>query len=118
MSHKDDGRGAHLSTGLNDVKKGTAYHFFTYSRAAKEGGDALYKPDRSTAEANAIPSEFYDEVEASSFGSRINRETTKEDKMLSWLMRSTNVEEGDLQALPSGVALIGDAIHATPILVS
>ena len=106
-----------MSTGLNDIKKGTAYHFWTYSRPAREGDDPLYKPDRSTSEANAIPSEFFDEIEASSFSDEVNRERTKKDRLLSWLLRSLEVEEGDLEALPSGVVLLGDAIHGTPILV-
>ncbi|KAK9897959.1 FAD/NAD(P)-binding domain-containing protein [Cystobasidium minutum MCA 4210] len=116
VSHRNDRNGAQLSAGLNDIKRGTAYHFWTYSRPAKEGEDPLFKPDRSTAEANAIPAEFFDEVEASSFSDQVNREKTKEDRLLSWLLRSIELQEGDLERLPKGVVVIGDAAHGTPIL--
>lgn len=116
--HESDAHGAHLSTGLNDVKTGKAYHFYTYSRPAKQKEDVLFKPDRSTSEANTIPPEFFGEIEASVFAPRFSRDSMKDDKMLSWLMRSFLPSENDLQKLPSGVALIGDAIHGTPILVS
>lgn len=117
VNHKKGAHYTHLSTGLNDVKGGKAYSFFTYSRPQKKSEDALFKPDRFTAEANTIPEEFFEEIETSSFSDELNKEAIKDDKLLSWLMRSIEVAEKDLQALPKGVTLMGDAMHATPILV-
>jgi 2-polyprenyl-6-methoxyphenol hydroxylase-like FAD-dependent oxidoreductase len=118
VGKKMDKTGKHVSYGLNDVKGGKAYHFWTYSRAAKGSDDALFKPDRSTQEASKIPEEFYDEVENSIFSDEINREITNDDKILSWLLRTVELSEKDLQSLPERVTLFGDAAHATPPVVS
>lgn len=117
VSHEKGGQGSHLSMGLNDVKGNKAYSFYTYSRPAKGSEDPLFKPARSTNEASGIPSEFFKELEKSTFATQLDVATVKEDKLLSWLMRSIDVSSADLQSLSPRVTLMGDAVHATPILV-
>lgn len=104
--------------GINDVKDEKAYSYWIYSRPAKDSNDPLFKPDRSTKEASDIPSELYDELDDTIFSKELNRESTEEDKILSWLMRSVRVSRDDLDKLPTRAVLIGDSAHGTPILVS
>ena len=113
---------ATLAIAINDATEETVSLSYTYSRPAREK-DALYKPDRSTDDAKIIPEEFYQELEAFAqaklpFSEIASPAKAREDRLLSWLMRSVKLSDEDLVALPPRVGLLGDAAHAMPIVVS
>jgi 2-polyprenyl-6-methoxyphenol hydroxylase-like FAD-dependent oxidoreductase len=107
---------------------------YTYSRPAQvsKNDDPLYKPNRSKSEADSISPEYYKEisdlasVEAIKSNPALREllgqdESTKEEPkgaIKNWLMRTLIVSKQDLLKLlrQYGVAMIGDSVHATPIL--
>ena len=94
---------------------------YTYSRPVHEN-DQLHKPDRPIPGATDIPEEFYTELiqlEAlpSPFDTIFDSAKVRRDRVLHWLMRTTLGTPEQIKDLADrGVLLIGDAIHATPIL--
>lgn len=94
---------------------------YTYSRSARQD-DPLHKPDRPTFGASEIPEEFYEELAQleslpKPFDTTFDSARVREDRVLHWLMRTTLGRFGQIKYLADrGVLLIGDAIHATPIL--
>lgn len=96
---------------------------YTYSRPARDS-DPMFKPDRPNAGARDIPAEFFTEVAdlkdlESPFDEVFNVEAMKADRLLNWLMRSVPVYGAVLtNAAETGIVLIGDACHHTPILGS
>ena len=94
---------------------------YTYSRPVHEN-DQLHKPDRPINRATDIPKEFYMELSnletlLSPFGTIFDPAKVRKDRVLHWLMRTTLGTPEQIKNLAeSGVLLIGDAIHATPIL--
>lgn len=120
--------GTLLSVSVNEARKDVVYINWIYSRSALESeADPLFRPDRSLQEAQAIPSEFFDQVSALAegkdklelpFSTVFNTDRMRQDRILHWLMRTTSVSLSNLQTLSrdSGVCLVGDAIHAEPIL--
>ncbi|KAK5743308.1 hypothetical protein LTR17_002787 [Elasticomyces elasticus] len=95
---------------------------YTYSRPAKEATDPLFKPERSTSGASQVPGELFDEVSSlenldGPFKDIFDADKMRKDRLLNWLMRSVSISADELDtAAEKGVALIGDAAHATPIL--
>ncbi|KAK3641877.1 hypothetical protein LTR56_000035 [Elasticomyces elasticus] len=95
---------------------------YTYSRPAKALADALFKPERSTSGASQVPDELFAEIASlekldGPFKDVFNADEMRKDRLLNWLMRSVSVGSDELHtAAEKGVALIGDAAHATPIL--
>lgn len=95
---------------------------YTYSRPARQS-DPLHKPDRAISRAADIPEEFYAEIAALKdltepfreiFDSR---EIRKDGRVLRWLMRTVIGSPADIDGLTNqGVLLIGDPVHAMPIL--
>jgi len=112
---------------VNDEDVGITW---IYSRAARLDTtvpDALFQPDRSTSEASRIPDAFFDEAKHVLDTDSVRRDPLlaevfdvqkmRNDRLLSWLMRSVDLEIEQLrQAYARGVLLIGDAAHAQPIL--
>ena len=94
---------------------------YTYSRPARQN-DPLHKPDRPNSGATDIPLEFYSEVQEMKGLEQAYREIfdvskVKQDRVLRWLMRSTLGTEKKIDDLTDrGVLLVGDAVHAMPIL--
>jgi hypothetical protein len=117
---------ATLTIAINDAEEDKISISYTYSRPARSGSssdsDPLYKPDRSLDDAKVIPEEFYEELQAfssssSPFSTIADPRKAREDKLLSWLMRSVKIPKEDvLSSLPARIGLLGDAVHAMPIV--
>lgn len=94
---------------------------YTYSRPARQN-DPLHKPDRPVPGATDIPEAFYEELGTlndlgQAYAEIFDPEKVRGDRVLHWLMRSTLGSEQDIKGLADrGVSLLGDAIHAMPIL--
>ena len=94
---------------------------YTYSRPARQN-DPLHKPDRPTPGATDIPEEFYTELQqvkglGQAYKEMFDATKVRQDRVLHWLMRSTLGTEQEIKDLTArGILLVGDAIHAMPIL--
>jgi len=110
-----------LQISVNDFSTKDVDVGYTYSRPARRN-DPLHKPDRPNPGATDIPEAFYvalgDLKElGQAFAEIFNAGRVRKDRVLHWLMRSTLGTEQDIQELADrGVLLVGDAIHAMPIL--
>jgi 2-polyprenyl-6-methoxyphenol hydroxylase-like FAD-dependent oxidoreductase len=95
---------------------------WVYSRPAHGSADPLYRPDRPLSSATDVPTEFYEEIEAlqhleQPFKEVFDLEKLQMERVLSWLMRTVQVDLSELQELgKKGVFFMGDAIHAEPII--
>ena len=111
-----------LEISVNDISKSHVDLSYTYSRLARENIDPLHKPDRLIVHAIDVPEEFYDELEALQgleppFKAIFDAEKVRGDRVLHWLMRTLMPDPGEAKRLAKyDVILIGDAVHATPIL--
>ena len=94
---------------------------YTYSRPARQN-DPLHRPDRAVPGATVIPEEFYAELQelkdlGQAYKEMFDATKVRQDRVLHWLMRSTLGTEQEIRKLADrGVLLVGDAIHAMPIL--
>ena len=94
---------------------------YTYSRPARQN-DPLHRPDRAVPGATDIPEEFYAELQelkdlGQAYEEMFDATKVRQDRVLHWLMRSTLGSEQEIRKLADrGVLLVGDAIHAMPIL--
>lgn len=94
---------------------------YTYSRPARQN-DPLHKPDRPILGAIDIPEEFYAELQQLKNLGQVYKEMfdvtkVRQDRVLHWLMRSTLCTEQEIKDLTDrGILLMGDAVHAMPIL--
>lgn len=118
--HRDSNR--MLSVTINDSKPDLISMSWVYSRPAGKD-DPVFKPDRPLDEAKIVPDELFEEFRQLSslpqpFAEIFDADKAKNDKLLNWLMRSVKISDADLQKLPRSVCLIGDALHAAPIVVS
>lgn len=110
-----------LQVSVNENTGGDVNISYTYSRPARKE-DALHNPDRPTSGATDIPEEFYIEVAdlaslKQPFAEAFDVTKIRRDRVLHWLMRSVIVGLAELQRLANdGVVLVGDAVHAMPIL--
>ncbi|MCJ1426059.1 hypothetical protein MMC29_003961 [Sticta canariensis] len=91
-----------LEISVNDISESHVDLSHTYSRLAKENDDTLHKPDRLILHAIDIPEEFYEELGALQDLEPPFKAIFDAEKAL-WLVKHD-------------VVLIGDAVHATPIL--
>lgn len=99
---------------------------YTYSRPARLGvsSDPLFKPDRPNAGAKDIPEAFYIELDSlkdlePAYAEIFDPLKVRQDRVLHWLMRSVAPSRSDIRTLADkGVVIIGDAVHAMPILGS
>ena len=94
---------------------------YTYSRPARQN-DPLHKPDRPIPGATDIPEEFYAELQqlknlGQAYKEIFDVTKVRQDRVLHWLMRSTLGTEQEIKDLTDrGILLVGDAVHAMPIL--
>ncbi|ETS77796.1 hypothetical protein PFICI_09858 [Pestalotiopsis fici W106-1] len=113
-----------LEISVNDMSESRVELSYVYSRPARDNGrDALHHPGRATSGATDTPEAFYDELKslhqslALPFRDVFDADRVKKDRTLHWLMRCLTPEPKVAQQLSErGVLLIGDAVHATPIL--
>jgi len=102
---------------------------YTYSRPAlTEGKDPLFHPDRPLGSAHEIPEELYAEIASmltrdnampTAFREVFGRISSRNDRILNWLMRSDLLPKSFLEDLVrQGIYLGGDAVHPTPLIGS
>jgi 2-polyprenyl-6-methoxyphenol hydroxylase-like FAD-dependent oxidoreductase len=114
--------GALLQVSVNDITTDQASVSWVYSRPAKGASDRCYKPNRLLSDATKIPDEFYQEITALNnlslpFSDIFDVEKIKEDRVLTWLMRTSNVDLSHLHELASNdILLMGDSAHSQAIL--
>lgn len=110
-----------LQISVNDRRDDEVSISYTYSRPERQN-DPVFKPDRPNSGAKDIPEELFVEISELSnlrgpFKDVFDAEKMPQDRMLNWLMRSVSVSPEDLMAAANqDIVLIGDAVHATPIL--
>lgn len=106
---------------INDRNASSANISYTYSRPA-EKPDPIFNPDRQVSGATDIPDAFFDEIAGlggleGPFKEVFNVENMQGDRLLNWLMRSVFVKVPELrEAAEKGVVVMGDSVHAGPIL--
>lgn len=116
-----------LEITVNDRQaNGTVSISYIYSRPARndDGVDRLHNPDRPQTDATKIPDEFYEEVDrfirtrnpGTPFNECFNVDRLRSDRILHWLMRTVMVPKQELLLSLPDVVLIGDSVHAVPIL--
>ncbi|KAI9810255.1 MAG: hypothetical protein M1827_006389 [Pycnora praestabilis] len=117
--------GVLLQISINERTKDGVSISYIYSRSARQppGDDPLFKPSRPNNNATLIPEDFFKEVEGLDgleppFSSMFDVSRIRGERVLHWLMRSLVMTAADLVwlAVGCGVAMIGDAAHAMPIL--
>lgn len=97
---------------------------YTYSRPAdlEAPSDPLFKPDRPAAGARDIPETLYTELGhlrdlEPAYAEIFDPRKVGQDRVLHWLMRSVALGYSDIGTLAdNGIVIIGDAVHAMPIL--
>ncbi|KAH7065731.1 hypothetical protein BKA63DRAFT_164012 [Paraphoma chrysanthemicola] len=97
---------------------------WTYSRPSRGASDPLYKPERTLSGATKIPEELFDELGSllrpdlpQPFGIVLDEKEVRKDRLLHWLMRAILVPQDALRGIASGgIVLIGDTVHAEPIV--
>lgn len=110
-----------LEISLSDYGEENAHLSYTYSRPARQD-DSLHRPNRSTEEASLIPEAFYSELDqlenlSGAFAQIFQSSRVRQDRVLHWLMRSSWGPCYEIEDLARhGVLMIGDAVHAMPIL--
>ena len=118
QSHHED---AVLEIAVNDYYETELHVGYTYSRLARQN-DPLHKPERPISGATDVPEDFYVELEGlralkEPFAQVFEASQVRQDRILHWLMRSTSATEEDIRDLTDqGILLLGDAVHAMPIL--
>lgn len=94
---------------------------YTYLRPARQN-DPLHEPNRPIPGATDIPEEFYVELQelkdlGQAYKEMFDVTKVREDRILHFLMRSTLGTEQEIKDLADrGVLLVGDAVHAMPLL--
>lgn len=116
-----------LQISANDCHKelGVVDISYIYSRPSRPN-DPLHRPERGVNEAAEVPwehlyaevTEFFTQYESDApFKNTFKVQKMKKDRMLHWLMRSSLVQLAELKTLAGGgIMMLGDAVHAMPIL--
>ncbi|KAI4724560.1 FAD/NAD(P)-binding domain-containing protein [Aureobasidium sp. EXF-10728] len=114
--------GVFLQISVNDITAEQASVSWVYSRPARGSSDRCFKPNRRLSDASEIPKEFYQEITALTdlpqpFSDVFNEGRMKQDRILTWLMRTSKVDLPQLYQLASnGIFLMGDSAHSQAIL--
>lgn len=111
---------------INDTTATDLHLGYTYSRPARLGlpTDPLFKPCRPPAGAKDVPEAFYTELGylrdlEPAYAEVFNPVKVQQDRVLHWLMRSVAPSCSQIRAPADvNVVMIGDAVHAMPILGS
>jgi 2-polyprenyl-6-methoxyphenol hydroxylase-like FAD-dependent oxidoreductase len=112
-----------ISVGDRDEEKVSLSYVYSRAPRGKKGEDTLYRPEREKGAAREMPEELFAELGVLAgkleepFRTVFDAETVRKDRLLNWLMRSLHMDVGQLrEAAKGGVVLLGDAVHAEPIL--
>lgn len=119
-----------LQLSISDRTKDGVLVSYTYSRPARAGDehDPLYRPRRSKEGAQDIPDAFIAELASLAdqldepFRAVFDGDAMRHDRLLNWLMRAAprplacDADWCEEAAARGGVVLLGDAVHAEPIL--
>lgn len=111
-----------LQVQVNEEQKDMVSVSWVYSRPARGTTDGLHKPDRPLSRATDIPEGFFHEIGAlqgleQPFKEVFDTEKLRQDKIYHWLMRTILVGAQELaHCAEKRVFLMGDAIHAEPIV--
>lgn len=112
-----------LQLSINSRNDKEVHISYTYSRPARNGDDQLYRPERSKDAAKEMPEALFKELKQVSddleepFKSVFDVVALRKDRLLNWLMRSLHLNTDLLSdSAKAGVVLLGDAVHAEPIL--
>lgn len=106
-----------LEISINDFTPKMVDVSYTFSRPAHKD-DPLHRPDRPIPGATVIPEELYVELQdlkdlREPFSTIFDSSKVRRDRVLHWLMRSTLASPAEVTEL---ALLVGDAVHAMPIL--
>jgi len=110
-----------LQITVNDRTSQSVSISYTYSRPAHHP-DPIFNPDRPASGARDIPAEFFNEIAGledlqGPFKEVFDVDKMHGDRLLNWLMRSVLVSVPELKgAADHGIVLMGDSVHAGPIL--
>ena len=114
-----------LQAYVNDYAENELSMSYTYSRPPNTPHDPLYKPNRPASRATDIPEEYYLELEninkglSQPFKTIFEPDEVRSSQSFHWLMRSAMVSRKDVICLAKqNIFMIGDALHAMPILGS
>ncbi|KAL5118710.1 hypothetical protein ACEQ8H_003387 [Pleosporales sp. CAS-2024a] len=116
---------ARLNFSLGGIEKSKASVSWTYSRPWHGVEDPLHKPDRALSQATAIPEALFDELKTFSqaclpraFAQLFDETQVRTDRILHWLMRTVPVPQAEVleRWARQGIVLLGDAVHAHPII--
>ena len=122
------GQEPRLEISINDRQPNSKVSIsYVYSRAVRSGqdDDPLHRPQRANAGATDIPEELYGELQSfmkksqagAAFQECFDVEKVRSERLLHWLMRTIMVPREDLfRLVKHGIVLIGDSVHAVPIL--
>ena len=111
-----------LEIAISDISPTGVDLSYTYSRPARPAGDPLHRPERAIPGATDIPEEFYKELDelrdlSKAFTKVFSSAQVRHDRVLHWLMRKTLGGASEVHELAQrGVVMIGDTVHALPIL--
>ena len=111
-----------LEISISDVSTTSIELSYTYSRPARLVGDPLHRPERAIAAATDIPEAFYKELDelgdlSKAFSKVFSSSQVRHDRVLHWLMRKALGGASEVHELAQrGVVMIGDTVHAVPIL--
>jgi 2-polyprenyl-6-methoxyphenol hydroxylase-like FAD-dependent oxidoreductase len=111
-----------LNVSVNEAMKNEVSVSWVYSRPARGSSDPLHKPNRPNSAAQDIPDKFFAEVRALAdlphpFREVFDAEKLKEERVLHWLQRTSMLGLQELkEAGGHGAFMIGDSVHAQPIL--
>ena len=115
---------AFLRVFINNITSTEVLLGYTYSRPAHVAmvPDALHRPERSIEGAKDTPEAFYSELsDLKNLNPACNEifdpVKVRQDRVLHWLMRSAIPQHSDTAGLAEkGVLMVGDAVHAMPII--
>ncbi|KAF2110429.1 hypothetical protein BDV96DRAFT_583992 [Lophiotrema nucula] len=112
-----------ISINNHGAEDGRVSISWTYSRPALTNSpDPLHRPNRKAGEAGHIPSEFFDEIATlktlpQPFAEVFKPDAILQGRVLHWLMRTSLTPLPSLKDLAEKhVYMIGEAVHAEPIL--
>ncbi len=111
-----------LQITVNEFAESKVYLGYTYSRPVRPPSDPLHRPERAMSGAMETPEDFFIEIQnlqglKQGFKEIFDVEKVRNDRILHWLMRSSLGSREESQKLADrGVLLVGDAVHAMPIL--